>query len=140
MNAPELLKAALTSTGFQYEHVLNGMPETAWDAHACQGGMSVREIVEHLCEVYTAFQRIARGEDYKWGSYKVDDHSSSHLLELRKKLRDEAVDFATSSSEDQVLQGAMDYLVLHDAYHVGQLALIRMNADPAWNPYSIYPD
>jgi len=51
-------------------------------------------------------------------------------------LRAEAVALAMTSEE--AAKASLDYVVIHDAYHVGQMALLRLEQEPGWDPYSLY--
>ncbi|MBW7928889.1 MAG: hypothetical protein H3C58_12580 [Fimbriimonadaceae bacterium] len=35
---------------------------------------------------------------------------------------------------------AVEYIAVHDAYHVGQLVTLRLSVEPDWNYYSIYDE
>ena len=54
-----------------------------------------------------------------------------------------AVSAARTEAVNTVLESGnfvvgADFIVGHDAYHIGQLAQIRLALNPEWNAYSIY--
>lgn len=132
----DLLQYVLDHAGAQVDKVFEGISETAWTQKSCEQAMTPAQTAEHLCEVYTAFKKMAAGEDHEWGNYSSGIATQDGILEHMKKLREEACAIAVSS--DDKAKGAYDYIVMHDCYHVGQMALNRMAADPTWDPYSIY--
>ncbi len=138
MTAKELLHSQTEDVGYQLEKVLEGISETNLDFKISPSAMSVRQQVEHLCEVYTAASEICRGEEHKWGEYSVDDKSWTNLKPLYLTLREQALKLLTESDDDQSLKRTSEFIIGHDYYHVGQLAALRIACDPEWNPYSIY--
>jgi uncharacterized damage-inducible protein DinB len=134
----DVLKAALDATGNHLSKCLDGLPETAMDARAAPDGMTAREILEHLCECYDAYSVISEGKEYAWGSYKAPSHQTAALLENWRESRDKAVAKGLASKEPKAREDAVHYIAIHDAYHVGQLCLIRLAAEPGWDAYSIY--
>ena len=100
--------------------------------------MTARETLEHLCEVYQATVTESKGEKHPWGTYSIEDKSWSNLSSTMDRMRAQAVSDVTASEDDAALKSAVQFIVLHDAYHVGQLSLIRLEAEPSWDPYSIY--
>lgn len=128
----------LESSAFQVDACFEGLPESAWDERLAETSMSPREMLVHLCEVYTAFQVIAHGGKYEWGSYVPPTTEPLGLLEAMRKLRTASHGLAMSSSDDMLRRNAVDYLALHDAYHVGQMVEFRMRFTPDWDTYSIY--
>jgi uncharacterized damage-inducible protein DinB len=138
MTAADLIKYELDSVGYQLTQVFAGIPEAAHNARACGTGMTSREMLEHLCEVYQAMLTESGGGKHEWGSYSIEDKSWPSLMATMERLRGEAVAAALASSDETRLKSAAQYLVLHDAYHVGQMSLVRMESDPSWNPYCIY--
>jgi hypothetical protein len=133
-----LLKTTLDAAGMQVEKVLDGMPETSMDARLTAEGMTPRQILQHLTECYVAFKAEASGGSHEWGTYASADQSTVALFSDWKRLRSEAADLALGSADPKLQEKAMDFMALHDAYHVGQLCLIRLQAQPDWNIYSIY--
>ena len=137
MTAKELLEYELYRVGKQLEIVVSGLDESQFDVKDTDFSMSARETLAHLCEAYTAFIAISRGQKYAWGSYQPTDTHRDALLNEWTNLRDAAVEAAlTGDGERNKL--AYDYMVGHDNYHVGQLAHIRMAAQPDWDSNDLY--
>lgn len=135
--ANELLRYALDQCRFQLEQVFAGLPDDAWNAKPT-GSSSPAETAEHLCEVYEACLKHLRGEEHDWGTYKSGETTREGLMALMWRLRSQACE-ACLSGDEKAAKTAVDYIVLHDPYHVGQLVTIRLALDPNWNAYSIYP-
>jgi len=138
MNATEFLKHQLEDGLFQLEKCVEGLDEKGFDTRPAPNAMSPREIVEHLCECYVAFIASAEGREHSWGTYSIEDKSSANLMKTFRELRAQAAAMATDKSHGETLKHAHAYIVAHDNYHVGQLALARLTENPEWNPYSIY--
>lgn len=122
----------------QLEQSFAGISEADFDKKITEQGMSAREILEHLCECYQAVITDTAGGKHEWGTFTVEDKSIANLTAQFNALRAKAVAAALDQDEEQAAMYGFNYIALHDAYHVGQLALIRMATDPNWNPYSIY--
>lgn len=137
MTARELLDDALKDAGFQVDKIFENLPEAAWDEKAAPEGMTVRQIATHLCECYYAFSEMAQGRKYEWGTYSIDKMTPDHLLQLLDTLRNSATKLALAG-DAKIMKESLGYLCLHDAYHVGQIALVRIRLQPDWDPYSIY--
>lgn len=138
MTAKDLAIHAFNQTSYQISKVLEGISDADWDTKCTPESMSPRETVEHLSECCTAFLKHAKGEEHSWGTYTAPDRSATGLMAEFQKLRTESLGVLEGSHEPDTLTSAMDYLALHDAYHVGQLALLRMKLDSEWNAYGIY--
>jgi hypothetical protein len=128
----------MASAGRQLEQVLAGMKEEHVDVKIAAVAMSARETLEHLIDCYVNAPTAVEGGEPQWGSYVIADKSWSNLRTLLSDLRGKAVDKILTAPEEKVGDLAMNYVVMHDAYHVGQLALIRLQTDPSWDAYSIY--
>ena len=138
MDTRELLQYELDKVGKQIDRCLDGLTEAGYDTKCAVKGMTPREMLVHLAEVYEAFMASMRGETYEWGSYKLEDTSTQNVRRVFSKGRSKAVEIALASLEDKVIKGTYDYLVGHDNYHVGQLVLSRMQVDAEWDPEAIY--
>ena len=132
------LDAALESSGLHFAKALDGMPEEGIDRKLTPDGMSPREMLEHLCECYLAYLDLAEGRKHDWGSYRAPEKATGPLTSTWKDLRTRAVGVALASKDPEVRENAIHYIALHDEYHVGQLCLIRLLAEPGWNADSIY--
>ena len=140
MTANEMVQYEITHIGGQLRAVSEGMPAKGQDFKFTDQGMTPREIIEHLCEVYTATLAAANGKEHEWGSYKAPTHDYEPLLKAMWDLRRQATAAVKDANNDKLAETGHDYIVAHDAYHVGQLALIRMHVDPSWDPNSIYSE
>jgi len=138
MTANELLNKQLKDVSFQLEKVLSGVTEDALDFKIAPSAMTIRQLVEHLCEVYTALEAESRGASHSWGTFRVEDKSWSNLTTQFTSLRSKAIEIASAAEDDKALLSASAYIVAHDFYHVGQIATLRLATDSTWDPYSIY--
>ncbi len=137
MTARELLQGQLEETGYQLEACFAGLDGASWDAKDPDTAMSPRETALHLAEAYRAYTTHMDGGKHEWGSYRLEDSSLEGVLANWRKEREEATARALASDTDESYRLAQDYILLHDAYHVGQLATLRIRLG-GWDPYSIY--
>lgn len=100
--------------------------------------MSIRELVEHLCEVYTAVEEQSRGVHHNWGGYSLEDKSWENLTATFTDLRSKAIEIVSTAESEKDFFTATDFMVGHEYYHIGQLASIRLATDPTWDPFCIY--
>ena len=138
MTAKELLEKQIADVSYQLDKALEGLLEDQLDYKVVPSALSIREQVEHLCEVYTAVEAISKGQDHPWGAYTVEDKSWSNLTSLMSSLRANAIAIVTADDEDKTLLRGSAFIVGHDNYHVGQICTSRIAQDPTWNPFSIY--
>jgi len=132
------LITSLASSVYQVEKVFEGLTEDQINIKITDQAMSALEHAEHLCEVYHAFMVEADGGKYEWGqAYSSGCNTLSEKLELILSSHGKAVDL-TESNPDGVGATVCDYIISHNSYHVGQMCLLRMKLDSAWNPYCIY--
>lgn len=136
----DLLKYLLAQSGSQLNKAFESLAEELMDTKLVPTSMSPREIAEHQCEAYISLIKKARGEEHKWGEHKAADQATGSIIGEMMRLRQEAVDAALSSTDPSMRQAACDYIALHDAYHVGQIASLRVERDAAWDPFSIYAE
>ncbi|HZH99160.1 MAG TPA: hypothetical protein VEX38_09335 [Fimbriimonadaceae bacterium] len=139
MDVKELVSFGIDDVGRQLRQVLSGISPELQDARVCDKGMSPCEMVEHLCEAYKAVVAESQGLKHEWGSFKPEYSSWDGLMAAWADLRSQAREAALANLEAHPT-AAHSYIVAHDAYHVGQLALLRVQQDPDWNPYSIYQE
>lgn len=139
MTAKELLNKQLEDVSFQIEKVLVGVKESDLDYKVAPTTMSIREIVEHLCEVYLAVEEESKGGSHEWGSFSIADKSWSNLTSEFSAGRAKAVGIVLAGDDDKSLLSGTGYIVAHDCYHLGQLVTLRLATDPSWDAYSIYP-
>lgn len=139
MDSKELLKYQMETSAKQVDKVLEGLADDKWSVKV-GGGMSASETAVHLTECYVAAQTHVAGGEHKWGSYKAAGETPSELGATMRSERTKAWEAILGSDADDLGETATQYLLLHDAYHVGQLATMRMGVDPEWDAYSIYSD
>jgi hypothetical protein len=138
MDLKEVLKYQLESAGHQVDKVLEGLKEDQWDAKLRDDCMSPKEVVAHLTECYVAAQKDMVGQQHEWGSYMPADEAPPALLAEMREARQRAWDDLIKSGDEKAVKAATQFIVLHDAYHVGQLATLRLGLDPQWDAYAIY--
>lgn len=138
MTANELLNKQLEDVTYQLGKILEDVKESDVDFKVSDGSMSMRELLEHLCEVYTAVEEESRGIEHNWGTFAIDDKSWSNLMAQYKTLRAKAIELVSGATDEKGLVSASGYIIGHDFYHIGQLATLRIATDPSWDPYSIY--
>ena len=135
MDAKQFLAIQLEDAGYQLEKCYEGISDTAMNLKVCEVAMTPKEILIHLGDVYKAFLAIHAGEKYEWGSYQPKDVSWSEVAAMRKV----AVTSALASDSEDGMKMANAYILGHDNYHVGQVCLARIQSEPGFDPYSIYP-
>jgi uncharacterized damage-inducible protein DinB len=138
MSLHESTLAGLKESGKQLGRSLEGVPEDAWNKKPLATTMSLREQVVHLCHAYTAVMEHLKNGSFDWSAPftipNINDEGLPGYLEIE---RQRAVDGLTQSAEPQD-EMALDYIVIHDAYHVGQIAVLRHAIDPEFDSYSLY--
>jgi len=122
---------------FQLRKCLDGITGDQWHHRSAPEAMSAYEMAVHLSECYVAAIKEHRKETHEWGTFVVDVPEPDAVVAKMYDLRKEAADALLQSEDDEALIHAGDFLVLHDAYHVGQLATLRLQLGD-WNPYALY--
>lgn len=138
MTPPSLLQEALAQTEYQLTKVLEGLGEDDFSFRVSPHAMTPLETVWHLTEVCVAYISEVQGEKYAWGSYKPASTSIGEAIEELFAIRSQAVAVALTDNKTDSGKRAFEYLVTHEAYHVGQLCLARIELDRNWDAYSIY--
>ncbi len=138
MDLKDVMKYQIESSAHQVDKVLEGLTEDQWDAKLREDCMSPKEAVTHLTECYIAAQKDISGQPHEWGSYMPEDDSPSALLKEMQAERQKACDDLIKAGDERAVKAATQFIVLHDAYHVGQLATLRLGLDPEWDAYAIY--
>jgi hypothetical protein len=77
------------------------------------------------------------GGKHSWGTYQAPALPMGALIESFNALRGQAIE-AGMSVFDSDISHLNDYLVLHEVYHVGQMAAVRQALNDGWDTYSIY--
>lgn len=137
MTAKEFLGEQLADAHMQVNKVFEGISSDGWERRAVSVAMTPRQTLAHLCECCEAFL----SEDpssYEWGSFDYEDMNNDDLMSEYGELRSQVVAKVENAENDDVLKGASAYITMHEAYHVGQMATLRLTLDPEWNAYSIY--
>jgi len=135
MSSAELLAHMLKNAGFQIEQCYAGIDEATMDLQPASSMMTPRQILGHLTECCLACQAKNEGKEHSWGSY-TPVTGTEELLSTYRAERAKAV--AGIDETDASIDAAVDFLVAHEYYHVGQLCTARLTANPDWNAYSIY--
>ncbi|MFN8140693.1 MAG: hypothetical protein U0R49_12935 [Fimbriimonadales bacterium] len=137
MTAKQTLLSQFDTMTKQLNAVIAGFPEA--EARKTREGMSMSplQMVEHLCDCIQAYKAPDR-RTYFWGSYKLADDTVTGALTALNTERTAVRAFIEGTSDEKLLEESFDYLMSHDAYHVGQLAACRMASDPAWDSMSLY--
>lgn len=138
MDLKAALRYQLDDSGLQVTKVLEGLEGDQWDAKDRDDLMSPRDVVGHLTECYIAAGKKANGQEHEWGSYVPEDDDPKSLLETMQRERAKACDAMVAKGDEDAVKAATGFVILHDAYHVGQLAALRMRITPDWDVYSIY--
>jgi uncharacterized damage-inducible protein DinB len=137
MASKDLLIKTLDDASYQLEQVFKDMPASAWNDRLTEHARTPQDTLSHLAESYIAYGKQLQGISHEWGSFKLEG-APQEQLEAWRKHRQEAVEAAVNSGKEGSDDAAMEYLALHEAYHVGQLCLLRLKHEPSWDPYSIY--
>lgn len=135
MTDQELVASLLSQVGKQIEAVFIGIGDGDWDRRSCASAMSPRETLIHITECLVALESSRQGQDYAWGSYQ-DDRDPADLMATYRTKRASTAETVADSNEEH-LMAVMNYVVLHESYHLGQMATLRLEIGD-WNPYSIY--
>lgn len=138
MDTKDLLKYQLETSANQVDKVLEGLSEDKYDGKLRDDCMSPRETIAHLTECYIAAKTDLDGGKHEWGSYVPDDKDLGAMKAKMQEERSRVIEAILASDSEKVGEVATQYLLLHDAYHVGQLATYRMGVDTDWDAYSIY--
>ena len=136
MTARELLLRQLADAENQVAQAIAGLDAEHAEARATEGGMTVREAVQHLAEAAVATLAAYEGRAHDFGTYAPDDRSWPGVKNAWRALRAEAV--AKLPDDDASLWSAFAFLVGHDYYHVGQIAAARLAVHPEWDAFVIY--
>lgn len=138
MTAHELLQTQMKDVGIQLGNAFKGITDDGIDDKPVEGAMSPREQVAHLAECYIAVVTQLGGGKHEWGTYTPKATSWGPLVEEMQGLRAKAVAGILASDSDDALKTGSAFVVGHDNYHIGQLCMCRMDAEPSWDAYSIY--
>lgn len=135
MDAVALIQNQVEESGYQLSKVLEGLAGEQWDAKLNDESMSPREAVAHLADCYAACQ-TPEGQEYAWGSFAVPSDADEAVATMMAE-RQKAAAHVLAQPAERAGKLATAYIVLHDAYHVGQVAALRLQLG-GWDAYSIY--
>lgn len=136
MDSYDLIRHQTDTSLKQLKACLKDLPNEAGSIKLTDQGMTIEDIIQHLGDCYTA---ILQGTDgYDWGSFQSAKGELAEKSEEILGLRAKALDKLFADPDQIDYPKVTDFIVLHDAYHVGQLVLCRLIAEPGWNHYSIY--
>lgn len=138
MTAKEFASNLLDESLFQLNACLDGVSQDQFVSQPIPPVMSMRDCLEHLTECCVAVQTDLSGGKHNWGTYSFPEGSMEALKAVFQTERAKAVEAALASFDDNA-HHAKDFLIAHEFYHVGQMAIARHAIDPEWNVYSIYP-
>lgn len=134
----EFLSHQVADGRFQLEKIFAGLTDDQWNARLTPGSMTPLETAIHLSDCYVALGESVDGLDHEWGSFTLEDKSPANVEKVLFELRDSGVAKALEKADERSLKALSEYVALHDAYHVGQLASLRLSFGDGWDPYSIY--
>ena len=137
MTARELIEKQLDETGFQFNACLSELAEENFEAQPIDVLMSLKETVEHCMEALQAVITGVAGGKHSWGTYQAPALPMPQLIESFNTLRGQAIE-AGLSVFDEDAHWLNDYLILHETYHVGQMAAVRHAIGDGWTSYAIY--
>lgn len=126
---------AVETTRHQLVAIANGLD---LDAQPIAAMMSGRAMFAHLYECYCAALTILGGREHPWGDFEIPQSVMESPVAETFAKREEAVAALLADGSEAALKIAIDYIALHDSYHIGQLCTLRLTVDPEWDFYSIY--
>ena len=138
MNANELMVFEVETTSKQIKTICDGLNGNQLHFKSNPEHRSILEQLEHICECYHAFLVIHKGGQHNWGSYEIQDKSIENIMKIFNELVDEAKQILLANNDEKTVENAFHYITNHDAYHVGQMARLRLDIEPEWDMYSIY--
>lgn len=139
MNTPQYLLNAIEAAQKQLLKSFEGLPESLANHRLTDEAMTPLETLEHICHVYAAFGTVVIGGTWDWsGGWSTDLKTVPELLSKVQEMHQKALVDLESNAGDHAYEMALDYIILHHGYHVGQICLLRLSCEPGWDPYSIY--
>jgi uncharacterized damage-inducible protein DinB len=133
-----IVATSVENAGKTLSKVLQGFPAEAVTQRAHSSMFSTHEAMSHLTECYVAFESHIKGEEHQWGSFTSSTTQFDEAVEELFQTRSRVVQLLNEESDEAALTSALDYLVSHDWYHIGQLATNRQAFEPYWNSYALY--
>lgn len=137
MDARTLALDTFDKTLRQFLAAVEGFPAAAAEAKLTEQGMTAREMALHMAECRAAIVAGVEGRDHEWGSFQPAEGETAEAG--LKRLHDEAKAAAAAAVDaEAAAKMVMDFGTMHDAYHVGQIVLLRLQHEPEWDSYAIY--
>lgn len=136
--ANPILSHVLAASGNTLHRVLDHFPDSAWGTTLTPTSKTAQEIVGHLTSVYAAYIALLETGRVDWNRYDPAGKSPGELVAELRDIRHYAVEQANGSEMPLIHRGALEYIVMHEMYHVGQLALIRSETEPQWDAEAIF--
>ena len=149
-----ILRQART-VGRQIQRAVTGLSEDEADFRFGEGLMSVRDTLVHLADNCLALSTELEGNAHEFGKWRPGGEGLAHLVHEWCDLREQALEKAWDRLRSVDLDAPMkvsfatwpgwkvltEWVVMHDAYHLGQICALRLAQDPDWDMYSVYdPD
>jgi uncharacterized damage-inducible protein DinB len=140
MEVMDALKISLTASEKalrQFTTALSGLSEAESAAKLGEHSLSPNEMTLHLAECRAAVMAQIAGKEHEWGAFQPAEGEAP--IAALERMQGEAKAAASSAADPaKAAEAVMDYMALHDAYHVGQLVTYRLTCQPGWDHYSIY--
>lgn len=137
MDTEPLLRHQLDQLGHQMRVVFHGLDQAGWNHRSYSLALTPHETAIHLADCYCAFMTALEGGDYAWESFRPEGDSPESALQALWQKRDEAIAKIDWASQ-RALKLATDFIVLHDAYHVGQMVSNRRSSDESFDYSKLY--
>jgi hypothetical protein len=138
MDGMALLQRGIDESEGQLRRTLAGLTNATIEFRPHPSAMALGEHLVHLIESYIAVQAENRGETHEWGSFHTDLKDFDELVAELFVQRKLAVDTLTKA--EAILVNGLFFFAHHDAYHIGQLCLLRQAFDKNWSSFSIYSE
>lgn len=138
MSAREVFEKVAAAGESQLRAAYKGMPDAVFEARLNEKTMTPKEMAGHMQEACAALQKAMRGEEHEWGSFQPPAGSGEQAVAALMAERAKAVAAVLASPEPGKLAEGLDYLTVHEAYHIGQIAALRLAHEPDWDAYSLY--
>ena len=133
-----IVTAALNATEFQVTHAFAGLSGDQWDFKLTPASMTPAQMIAHLAECCVAAKEAIDGHPHEWGTYDASGMTPAEVMTDWKTRRDAIVEVIKGIENETLLVEVLDFVPLHEAYHVGQMVLVQLALNPDWNAYSIY--
>jgi uncharacterized damage-inducible protein DinB len=137
MYLPQLVLSQLHQNEKMLGRVFDGLEDEELDFRPVPTAFSFREHVTHLCAACEALIALREGRHFDWDTFEAKGTTLQEMLSQFRSLRLKAIPLVEDITPEAA-ELLTDYLVLHEAYHVGQLSLTRHCLHPEWDSLSLY--